>query len=141
LLTDSWCPPDSNHIQGFGVVAFDEGGDAGELLLMNFTDNDFYHPLNVYPAPSRLRPPDCPAVDSLIVRKSGSTINLRWQAEEIGMFRVYSTTNPSNDGNPNDGADPDFHLETTIVGSGTVSWNDLSGIGDYKNYVVVRYCP
>lgn len=140
LLPDFWCSPDSNAIQGYGVAAYDEGGDAGEFLMLNFTDEDFYHPINKYPSPTRLRPPDCPAVDNLIIRRSGLAINLRWQPDEMGIFKVYSSTNPHNDGDPDDGADPDFTLRTTILGSGTVSWNDNQALADYKVYVVVRIC-
>lgn len=140
LLPDFWCSPDSNSIQGYGVVAYDEGSEAGEFLMLNFTDTDFNHPINRYPSPTSLRLPDCPIVDDLICRKSGLIINLRWHSDDLGIFKVYSSINPLNDGDPDNGTDPDFTLRTTLFGSGTVSWNDNQSLVDYKTYVVVRLC-
>jgi len=75
-------------------------------------------------------------------------IKLFWTAPQTDDYKVWSTTNPMNDGNPDDGADVDFTLEATLFGvaAGPATWDAPAGffglplIGAPKIYVVTTVC-
>jgi hypothetical protein len=72
----------------------------------------------------------------------GVNAQLHFTAPQDGDYKVWSSTNPSNDGNPDDGADPDFVLEETLLGlvAGPQVWNALNGFVTVKFYIVTGVC-
>lgn len=85
----------------------------------------------------------CPAVDDVTAYKlPASGIEVRFTADEPGLYVIWSTTNPNNDGNPDNGGDLDFTAESSfpIVTPQVVNWIDGSALVAYKNYVVTWEC-
>ncbi len=87
-----------------------------------------------------------PVVDLAIYTQTAANaptgIQLFWTAPQPEDYKVWSTTNPNNDGNPNDGADVDWTLEATLPGlaAGPQSWTAPAGFVGYKNYNVTSVC-
>ncbi len=75
-------------------------------------------------------------------------IRLGWTAPQADDYKVWSTLNPANDGNPNDGADADWTLEATLLGllAGPNTWDAPAGfipgapVVGPKIYVVTAVC-
>jgi hypothetical protein len=66
---------------------------------------------------------------------------LFWSAPQSGRYTVWSTTLRNNDGNPDDGADPQWTLCADLnLPQGNASWADPQPVQDYLNYVVVHNC-
>ena len=143
LLAVSWCPPDSNTFQGFGLAAIDNGGNgSGAIQMVNFTDGNFQpHRVFEYPAPCVLSA--CDPVVGLTVIRNGNDINVRGTAPSTGSVLIYSTAEKNNDGNPDGGGDPQWILEATLpVTTGQqFTWTDPLGIAPtYRNYVALMQC-
>ncbi len=87
-----------------------------------------------------------PVVDLAIYTQTAgndpTATQLFWTAPQPEDYKVWSTTNPNNDGNPNDGADPDWTLEATLLGlaAGPQTWTAPAGFVAYKNYNVTAVC-
>jgi hypothetical protein len=138
----SWCAPDSNGVQGFGLALVEDSLEAREEMLMtNFTDSDWQHPMNRYEPPCRLMPPRCEAPQDLTIVSSSGDIVLHWTTPFSGTYELYSTTNPLHDGNPDGGADPDFHLEQSFsLVSGPHQWTDAGAVETFKVYIIAAVC-
>ncbi len=84
-----------------------------------------------------------PATELTVLRGAGpaANVNLRFYAPAVGNYKVFRTDNKNNDGDPDNGADPDWTLLTTVndaaVGYHTVVDQPLAA---YYNYVVVHDC-
>ncbi|MBK6766109.1 MAG: hypothetical protein IPG71_07225 [bacterium] len=140
LAASEWCGPDSNGVQGYGLAAREAAG-GGEIVMMNFTDSDWQHPLERYPAPCRLVPFHCVPPDDVSISATETAIELHWTAIEPGVYDVYSSQAPENDGNPDGGQDHLFHLETTLtLAPGPVVWIDADLAAVFKTYTVLLNC-
>ncbi len=69
-----------------------------------------------------------------------------FNALSTGTYKVFTTTVKNNDGNPDNGADPQWSLDTTleITAIGAVECADLDGgpaVNGYENFSVVHDCP
>jgi hypothetical protein len=140
LTALTWCPPDSNTLQGFGLAAWDLGGNGlGALVLTNFTDGNPPHPINVYQAPCQLTAP-CNPVTNLTIRRNGGSVDLYFYAPQASHYKIYSTTNANNVVvPPGAGWTEEANLN---LPAGNASWTDPGGIvAGYKNYVVRANCP
>ena len=70
-------------------------------------------------------------------------INIRYLAPEDGRYEIWATNNKNHDGNPDDGADPDWVLLTTqdvLAGDQTYTHTGTVATDSYVNYVVVQNC-
>ena len=84
----------------------------------------------------------CLGPEDLTVYWLTSTTQARlvWTAEAAD-YRIYSTTEKNNDGDPDGGADPDWILEATVTApAGQFLWLDANSGPVYKNYTVTRVC-
>ncbi len=96
LSSVSFCIPDSNAVQGFGVVAIDNGGiqGRGEMLMLDFTD---VHPgfpphkLFSYPVPCELNPTSCDSVMFLTIRTLGTQLQFAFFAPQTADYVLYGT--------------------------------------------------
>jgi hypothetical protein len=67
---------------------------------------------------------------------------LRWTVPQPGMYRVWSTTYRNNDGDPDNGSDPQWTLQAVLtLPQGAASWTDPQPVRDYMTYAVVHSCP
>lgn len=141
LIPTEWCAPDSNSVQGFGLAAIDRMG-SGEIAMLNFTDADWVHPLMRYPAPCRLVPFRCVPPDDLCIQRENEQYQLFWTALESGVYEIYSTLSPNNDGNPDGGLDSLFHLEISLtLEAGPAQWADADSVATFKTYSIILNCP
>ena len=71
-------------------------------------------------------------------------IQLTWHAFNAGVYEIWSTTHPNNDGDPDGGLDSLWHREARVVvefNFGTNQWTDPNPITAlYKNYVIIQTC-
>lgn len=136
----AWCPPDSNSLQGFGLAAIDNGNDGlGEIQMCNFTDAIQPHRVFSYPSPCPLT--QCDPVTDLRINFSSGSVALYWMAPQTGNYKIYMSTNPNNDGDPDNGADPMFTLVDTVARpAGLATWTAPNITDTYRNYVVVSSC-
>lgn len=148
LDTYLWLPPTTRPTANFGSMVADSlpagtyyiraghygtgwGGDY-TLSLMDF-------------GPCQLAPCD-PIVDlAAFVGTAGGLadhIELFFTAPQDDDYKIWSTTNPNHDGNPNDGADPDWTLVATLPGllAGPQQWIGPVGFSNYLNFVVTAVC-
>jgi len=140
LVPVAWCSPDSNSLQGYGIAAI-EDSSGGKIAMMNFTDSDWLHPLALYPPPCRITPPYCLPPENLTLAMISGGTRLTWMATYPGVYDIYSSTVPDNDGNPDGGLDPLFTLEESLpLPAGQSQWDDLHGLFDYKIYSIVLTC-
>jgi len=136
----AWCSPDSNSLQGYSIAAIEDSG-GGKIAMTNFTDTEWGHPVTIYPPPCRLAPPRCLAPDNLTIVIEGATARLSWTAIYPGVYDIYSSVNPDNDGNPDGGQDTLFELEVSLpLSAGAASWQDEGEIAEYKVYTIVLTC-
>ncbi|MDD5088713.1 MAG: hypothetical protein PHI18_07945, partial [bacterium] len=140
IASVAWCPPDSNSLQGFGLAAVDNGyGGLGAIHMCNFTDVVQPHRVFSYESPCPLLL--CDPVTDLSINFSGGAVTLHWTAPQTGDYKVYLSTNPNNDGNPDDGTDPMFTLVDTVARTaGQATWTAPDIADAYRNYVVVSSC-
>ncbi|NUO18858.1 hypothetical protein HUU59_05365 [bacterium] len=95
--------------------------------------------------PCEIAPCD-PIVDLAIyaatVGSIADHIELFFTAPQDDDYKIWSTSNPNNDGDPNDGADPDWTLVATLPGllAGPQTWVAPAGFSNYLNYVVTAVC-
>ena len=88
----------------------------------------------------------CEAATELnVMRELGQAdaVNLRWIAtQNQGMYRVFGTTEKNNDGDPDNGADPQWTLLTELDAPATPGDQSFSHspLDAYMNYVVVHDC-
>jgi hypothetical protein len=136
----AWCAPDSNSLQGFGIAAI-EDSTGGKIAMTNFTDVDWAHPVNLYPPPCRLAPARCIPPSDVAIFSNGASTRLTWTATFPGIYDIYSSTNPLNDGNPDGGQDPLFSLEASLsLPAGAAVWDDTDALIDYKVYSIILTC-
>jgi hypothetical protein len=87
-----------------------------------------------------------PATQLTVLRTPGpaNTVNVRWFASQTtGFYKLWSTTNKNNDGNPDNGTDPDFTLEVSMPAPGAPGYQlyvDPTALLPYVNYVVQHDC-
>lgn len=140
LAPVSWCSPDSNGLQGYGIAAI-EDSSGGRIAMTNFTDADWVHPIEMYPPPCRLSPERCTSPTDLSIWSNGTISTLKWTAVYSGTYDIYSSDYPGNDGNPDNGLDNLFRLEATLdLVSGPAQWQDLNPGSEFKVYVIVLTC-
>jgi len=140
IASVAWCPPDSNSLQGFGLAAVDNGfGGHGAIHMCNFTDAIQPHRVYSYESPCPLL--SCDPVTDLRINFSSGSVTLYWTAPQTGDYKIYMSTNPNNDGDPDDGTDPMFVLVDTVARTaGQTSWTAPSITDAYRNFVVVASC-
>lgn len=89
-------------------------------------------------------PAPCDPVDNLRVIVGPGNVNadLHFTAPQAGTYRLYSTTVPNADDNPDNGADPNYTVETadTFFPAGINVWTVPGGFANYKKFVVVMIC-
>jgi hypothetical protein len=136
----AWCTPDSNSQQGYGIAAI-EDSTGGRIAMTNFTDADWAHPVAMYPPPCRLIPERCLSPIDMTIWADGTIANLKWTSIYSGTYEIYSSVDPSNDGDPDNGDDTLFTLETRLeLTSGPAQWQDTDTPSGYKTYVIVVTC-
>lgn len=145
----SWYDPAIDPVSGVGSRVADslaagtyivragnygDGAPTGDYLL---TVYDF--------GPCNNEPCD-PIVDLTIsveyAANQPTNYKLWWTAPQTDDYKVWSTTFPNNDGNPDDGADVQWTLEATLPGlaAGPQSWTAAPGFVNYKNFIVTTVC-
>ncbi len=70
-------------------------------------------------------------------------LRLQFTAPQDATYIVWSTTNPNNDGNPDEGADPDWTIEATLPNllAGTQTWDGPIGFpSNFRAFVVTGDC-
>ncbi len=67
---------------------------------------------------------------------------LKFTAPQNADYKVWYSTNPNNDGNPDDGSDVNFVLESVLPGvtAGPVTWDGANTFDTYRYYVVTASC-
>jgi hypothetical protein len=85
-----------------------------------------------------------PVEDLTITRETlGTAVKLQWTAPVPGGYGIWATDNKNNDGDPDNGADPDWWFVgaagATVYGD-SLSFEEDMPDSSYKNYVVVTYC-
>jgi hypothetical protein len=73
----------------------------------------------------------------------GDHLQLHFTAPQDASYQVWYSTNPNNDGNPDNGADPDFVLENTITGvlqNAAVVYDSPDPWANFRYYVVTADC-
>ena len=91
----------------------------------------------------------CDSATALTVYLNPANPSQVWwhfNAPSQGTYKIFTTTVRNNDGNPNNGADPQWSLDTTleILAAGAVECVDLDGgpaVNGYENFSVVHDCP
>jgi hypothetical protein len=139
LVPLMWCLPDSNSMQGFGLASDEE---QNRIFMTDYTDDGLPQPLYSYSSPCALQALPCNPITDLTIIADSSGIRLHWTATETAFFVIYSSTNPQNDGNPDEGVNSDFVPETSVYFTpGAAEWIDTSGFSDIKYYVIQMICP
>ncbi len=85
----------------------------------------------------------CDPVTNLTVYHApgGGAAWLNFTAPQDAIYKIYSTTNPNADEDPDNGGDPDYTLEASVFFSaGIRQWTASAGFANYKKYVVVADC-
>lgn len=86
-------------------------------------------------------PPPCEPPADLRMAFDGSQIILFWNCSREGIYRIYSTENAGNDGNPDHGDDLDWTLAASLtLPEGPAQWIDSAPVVPYKNFVIELYC-
>ncbi len=69
-------------------------------------------------------------------------IQLRFTAPQLADYKIWFTNNPNNDGNPDNGSDPNFTLLATLpdVAAGPVLWDGAPAFDNFRYYVVTADC-
>lgn len=85
--------------------------------------------------------PSClPLTGVVIGADADGAVTVHWNAPETSVYRVWSTTNLTNDGDPRFD-DPQWQLEIEQEWPwGAAFWRDGDLVSPYKNYVVQRIC-
>ena len=103
--------------------------------------------LSVYDNGACYEPCD-PATGLTVYMSLANPSQVWWHfvAPSQGSYKIFTTTVRNNDGNPDNGADPQWSLDTTleVLAAGTVECIDLDGgpsVNGYENFAVVHDCP
>ncbi|MBI5058188.1 hypothetical protein HZB60_00225 [candidate division KSB1 bacterium] len=85
----------------------------------------------------------CDTVPDLrITRSLLDGVRLFWTALHDGDYRIYSTSDLQNDGDPDEGADPAWELvDAAAAIAGAVSYTDSRPPVTFRQYVVTFHCP
>ncbi|MCL4305237.1 hypothetical protein KJZ99_04935 [bacterium] len=69
-------------------------------------------------------------------------IQLHFTAPQDANYKIWYSTNPNNDGNPDDGLDPQFILDDTVpaLNGASVVYDGAAGFDGYRYYVVTADC-
>jgi hypothetical protein len=89
----------------------------------------------------------CQPAENVTVRRTPgeatNTVNVRWYAtSNVGIYRLYATTEKNNDGDPDNGSDPQWTLIADVpapAAPGGQLYVDTPLV-PYANYVVVHDC-
>lgn len=83
----------------------------------------------------------CLKADSvtILVNPALAQIVVRYYARQIGIYRLYSTTNSHNDGTP-PGVDWTLEDSITVNAPGAHQWSGSYSAAVYKNFVVRHTC-
>ncbi|MBK6911094.1 MAG: hypothetical protein IPH10_09240 [bacterium] len=149
-----WLPPVLRPVANYGSMIADSFGPGTYYIRAGHFGaswNGIYD-LTIYDfGPCVIAPCD-PVVDLTIFIETAASqptnVQLFWTAPQTDDYKVWATTNPMNDGNPDDGADADFTLVATILGvpAGPTSWQAPAGfaglppVGGPTFYVVTAVC-
>ncbi len=90
---------------------------------------------------SAVRAMRCNGAEAAAIIFRDQHLTLQFFAPVAGQYTIWSTTNRSNDSDPDGGADTDWTAVTTIqANAGMNNYVGDSPLGVYKNYVVTREC-
>lgn len=141
LESISFCVPDSNTVQGYGLAAVDTGGNGtGTFFMTDFTA-DGPHPVWEYPSPCSLHEPQCDPVTDLTIVRNGfeENIILHWTAPQTGTYLIYSTTERQNPGEPPSAF---WILEEELsVSYGPASWIYTMDAEEFRAFAVISQYP
>lgn len=143
-----WLDPSFRPVAGFGSMVaglFNPGTyyiraghySSGNSGVYNVTIYDF--------GPCQEAPCD-PVTDlTILVESSGNLPNnykLFFTAPQDEDYTIWYSNNPNNDGNPDDGSDPNFVIETVLLGvpAGPVVYQASPGFDNYRYFVVTAGC-
>ena len=148
LDTYDWLPPTLRPLDDYGseVAGLLEAGTyyirAGHYSSGNWGEYE----LSIYDFGPCVNAP-CDPINDLTAYPIptgdlADHIQLMWTAPQDEDYTVWSTTNPNNDGNPDNGADADWVLEATLLGltAGPQTWDGPATFGTLKFYVVTAAC-
>jgi hypothetical protein len=130
----------SSILQPGNYVAFGAFGAFTGLPLGG--DNTYRITVNGCAVQTPCEPVTDLAIVVETVAEFPNNVKLFWTAPQDEDYKVWSTINPNNDGNPDDGADPDWTLEATLLGltAGPQTWTAPAAFVNYKNYNVTAVC-
>jgi hypothetical protein len=149
-----WLPPFLRPVAGFGSMIADSFGPGTYYIRAGHYGAGWNgnYDLTIWDFGPCVVAPCDPVTDlTILVETPGNlptNVKLFWTAPQDDEFKVWSTTNPLNDGNPDDGADADWTLEHTtgLLSAGPQSWAAPAGffgvgaVGAPKFYVVTAVC-
>jgi hypothetical protein len=84
----------------------------------------------------------CLKADSvtIVLNPANTHAVLNWWAPQPGIYRIYSTVNTNNDGNP-PGLGWTLLDSVVVVSPSHRVWTDNAALDFYRNYVLVHSCP
>jgi plastocyanin/subtilisin-like proprotein convertase family protein len=108
----------------------------------HFTDNGSGDEGTIFSVAVELISAECDPIEDLAIYYDmvNAEFDLSWNNPQEAEYKVWSTSNPNNDGDPDDGADPDWELEADLgtlpagPAATSILWADLPT--DYANIVV-----
>ncbi|MBU1921193.1 proprotein convertase P-domain-containing protein [bacterium] len=119
------------------------GTNSGGTWTLHFVDNfPGYDGGFLYSFALELISGECDPVEDLAIYYDIANLefDLTWTNPQEAEYKVWSTTNPNNDGDPNDGTDPDWELEVDLgtlpagPARDSILWADLPT--NYANILV-----
>ena len=124
------------------VTAFSETSTPGNFALTITDDGTFCTPTVVCPI---LQLPCDPVIDltAYVVTsgQSGDHLRLEFDAPQDALYKIWYSNVPNNDGNPDDGADANFILVTSLnFGAGVHTYDFPAGFDTYRYIVVTADC-
>ncbi|MCB9367337.1 MAG: hypothetical protein H6508_09170 [Calditrichaeota bacterium] len=145
FLANGWISIESNSIATPNCLHYWNVGDGTD-------NNQHWAQTNTNPLASGAQdlafclatnPPPCnPVTDLTIYLAPGNGgAKLFFNAPQDAVYKIYSTTNPNADGDPDGGSDADYTVEATVFfAAGAHEWTAPVGFANYKTFVVTANC-
>ncbi len=143
-----WLDPSFRPVAGFGSMIAGLFNPGTYYIRAGHygSGNSGVYTLSIYDfGPCQDAPCD-PVTDlTILVESAGNLPNnykLFFTAPQDEDYTIWYSNNPNNDGNPDDGSDPDFAIADVLLGvmAGPVVYQALPGFDNYRYFVVTAGC-